>query len=523
VWAQTGGAAKNGPAAAAAVPDRISYQGQLVENGSPANGNRNMVFRFYDSSNCSGSPLQSVTKNNVPVQGGFFHVKLDVDPAHFSGSERWLRVEVGGVAYGCEEILPVPYALYSATTAAHSHLGETWTGNAPLVITGTFGFAVPALTLINMYAGPAGWGVHSQVHSPTGIAIVGEALALSGETAGVSGRNHSTSGRGLYGWATADTGETYGVYARSNSSAGTGVYGWAAAGSGTTYGVYGVSSSTSGRAVYGRASALSGSTYGVWGSSASVSGVGVVGSALATTGMNYGGYFSTPSTGGTGVVGWASAAAGNTSGVYGLNNSASGAGVFGQTTAANSNASAVTGVAPDPAWAGYFNGRVHVTGNLSAGGTKPFLIDHPLDPENQYLYHFALESPEVRNVYDGVATLDSQGAATVQLPDYFAALNTGDYRYQLTPIGAPMPGLYIAQEIEGNSFAIAGGEPGKRVSWQVTAVRNDPYLRDHPVQAEVEKLEEERGTYLYPQGYGRPASDGFRYPLPIELEAHGGS
>jgi hypothetical protein len=156
-------------------------------------------------------------------------------------------------------------------------------------------------------------------------------------------------------------------------------------------------------------------------------------------------------------------------------------------------------------------GNVHVEGNFSASGSKAFKIDHPLDPAGRYLYHFAQEAPEVQNVYNGVVTLDASGEAVVTLPAYFSALNAGPFRYQLTPIGAPMPNLYIAQEIQGNTFRIAGGAPGKKVSWEVTAIRNDPYLRDHTVQAEVDKLAGERGTYLYPEGYGQPQEMGLDY------------
>ena len=145
-------------------------------------------------------------------------------------------------------------------------------------------------------------------------------------------------------------------------------------------------------------------------------------------------------------------------------------------------------------------------GNLSASGTKPFKIDHPLDPENQYLYHYAVESPEVQNMYNGTIRLDATGAAVVTLPDYFSAINTGDYRYSLTPIGAPMPNLYIAEEIKDNAFAIAGGVADQKVSWMVHAQRNDAWMSDHPASDVVTKPAEERGTYVYPQAYGLPES-----------------
>ncbi len=96
---------------AATVNSRISYQGVLTEHGHPVTGNRNMVFHFYTNSHCSGSPVQSVTKNNVSVVNGLFSVDLDVNQTNFNGQGLWLAVEVGGTRVGCEEILPAPYAL----------------------------------------------------------------------------------------------------------------------------------------------------------------------------------------------------------------------------------------------------------------------------------------------------------------------------------------------------------------------------------------------------------------------------
>jgi hypothetical protein len=75
-------------------------------------------------------------------------------------------------------------------------------------------------------------------------------------------------------------------------------------------------------------------------------------------------------------------------------------------------------------------GNVSVPGMLSKGGGT-FKIDHPLDPENKYLFHSFVESPDMKNIYDGVVTTDNQGYATVALPAYFEALNTG-FRYQVT-------------------------------------------------------------------------------------------
>jgi hypothetical protein len=155
-------------------------------------------------------------------------------------------------------------------------------------------------------------------------------------------------------------------------------------------------------------------------------------------------------------------------------------------------------------FAGLFSGNVHVIGNLSVSGSKAFKIDNPLDPAGQYLYHYAVESPQVQNVYNGTIVLNAKGEALVTLPDYFSDVNRGEFQYQLTAIGAPMPNLYIAEEIKGNQFKIAGGAAGKKVSWMIFGQRNDPWVRDHPQSDVVDKSADETGTYLYPQGYGQP-------------------
>jgi hypothetical protein len=160
-------------------------------------------------------------------------------------------------------------------------------------------------------------------------------------------------------------------------------------------------------------------------------------------------------------------------------------------------------------WAGYFEGDVSVTGTFF-GGTKYFKIDHPLDPANKYLIHSCVESSEQKNVYDGVALLDSDGGAIVELPEYFEALNR-DFRYQLTAIGAPGPNLYIAEEVEDNSFTIAGGTPGSKVSWMITGIRNDAAAQSRPMQTEVDKPVSEQGTYLDPMAYGLGEEYGIHY------------
>jgi hypothetical protein len=162
--------------------------------------------------------------------------------------------------------------------------------------------------------------------------------------------------------------------------------------------------------------------------------------------------------------------------------------------------------------AGQFNGNVEITGNLSKSSGS-FKIDHPLDPANKYLYHSFVESPDMKNVYDGVVTTDANGDATVTLPDYFQALNR-DFRYQLTVIGQFAQAI-VASKVKGNSFTIKTDQPGVEVSWQVTGIRQDAYANKHRIPVEEEKAERERGYYLHPQVFDQPERKSLewaRYP-----------
>lgn len=132
-----------------------------------------------------------------------------------------------------------------------------------------------------------------------------------------------------------------------------------------------------------------------------------------------------------------------------------------------------------------FKTSLAIVGALAKGGGT-FVIDHPLAPFAKLLYHSFVESPEPKNVYDGVAKLDQNGEVRIQLPAYFEALNT-DFRYQFFPHFAAMPNLYVKEEVRNNSFVIAGGKPGGEISWQITGNRHDPYILANPIIPEVLK------------------------------------
>lgn len=351
--------------------------------------------------------------------------------------------------------------------AAHNHWGASWAGSGN-------GLLLESSDGTGLSATGASQGVMGISNSSVGSGVVGAANATTGVNYGLFGRTNSPGGYGVYGVNDAGSGAAIGIYGQTGSSGdgSVGVYGLAAANSGTTYGVYGQSNSTGyAVGVYGRVTSTTGWHRALWGE------------ATGTTGSNYGLYAQTYSPSGYGVYGRAT----GTSATYG----------------------------------GYFYGDVHVTGDLSASGTKPFKIDHPLDPANKYLYHYSIESAEVLNQYSGNVVLDAHGQAWVEMPAWFAAINR-DFRYQLTCIGGYAP-VYIAKEISDNRFLIAGGTPGLKVSWQVTGVRNDPYVQRYGAPVEEDKPASERGTYIYPDLYNQPEELGRDYVPQVPLTAPEGS
>lgn len=197
------------------------------------------------------------------------------------------------------------------------------------------------------------------------------------------------------------------------------------------------------------------------------------------------------------VTGQISGGVGTQYGVYGtVSGSGFNYGIYGTASSGTTN------------WAGYFSGDCRVTGTFD-NSKSTTIIDHPLDPENKYLVHNTISSPDLMNVYNGNVTTDNSGEAEVMLPDYFATLNK-DFRYQLTVIGDFAQAI-IAEEINNNRFVIRTDKPFIKVSWMVTGVRQDPYAASNPTEIEKQKSAKEAGKYLHPESYGLGEEYGVDY------------
>lgn len=305
-----------------------------------------------------------------------------------------------------------------------------------------------------------------------GVGVYGSIYTASngGGVAGVMGVNARTDG----GYGMLGQGFN-GVVGMTNYQLGAGVWGQNndAIGSGNGCGVIGDGN------------------YGVWGQTAN--------GASGVFGLN------ARITGGWGVEGQ------GFNGVVGTTIQDLGYGVYGEnaSTATVNNNIGVAGLG----WVGVFgesnnNGGpgfgVYSNGELGGSGLKSFMIDNPLDPENKFLKHFCIESPEVLNMYRGTVTLNSEGEAVISLPEYYDAINI-EPSYELTAIGKPAPNLYVKEEITKNEFTIAGGNAGQKISWTIYSKRNDLYVQNNPesIVVQPEKRINQKGRYLHPEFYNK--------------------
>ncbi len=219
----------------------FTYQGQLNDNGQPANGYYDFTISVWNSSTLGIQVGDTYVYDDpgVLVQDGIFSINVAPGARDevFNGGERWIQVEVrphGSGSYTAlprQPITPVPYA---------------WGLKPGIVVSGTVGPVFSAWT--------AG-----------GSAISGYSAADNGVYGSTDGTTVNESG--VYGVASATANGVHGY--QSTTPNGLGVFGKHAGGGAATSG-------------YNQ-----GAGNGVWGYSEDYNGVG---SGTARTDYNYGFY-----------------------------------------------------------------------------------------------------------------------------------------------------------------------------------------------------------------------------------------
>lgn len=487
------GAAASSAFAQTPIGTTLTYQGRLDADGLPADGSFDMRFRLYSAPTSGTQVGATVCRDQVVVQDGLFTVSLDFGP-QFTGDARYLEISVraddefGNCSSGVftvlgprQAITPAPYALMSVgpwTKATDGSLSYA-PGNVAV------GAATPQARLHIV-----GAAANGKAFDVNGKLVVNDA----GEFVGVNRPEAIFVGE-YFGVRAPITDGLGGMMLHVDSSNASGFYGYY---NGTSLALTYMDGFTGDwRVLVGDSDKLTITQAGLVGIGSQNPGsvLEVLGDGTST-GVVTAAQFTGDANGGA---------------VYGVSEVANANGVIGQVDS-GSQAAALWGIA-NQGYAAWLSGNVRVTGTLSKGGGS-FQIDHPLDPENKYLLHSFVESPDMKNVYDGVTLTDERGYVTIELPNWFQAVNR-DFRYQLTVIDTTDDDEFVqakvVREITGNVFTIRTSRPAARVSWQVTGIRCDAFANAHRIPVELDKPAAERGLFLYPAEAGRPAEAGIDY------------
>jgi|GEM_PF-2212780 len=125
------------PVVSAEVPARFTYQGNLRQNGFLVNGQRNMVFRLYSSSD-SATELWTSPSYSISLSTGVFRAVLEPAIPDWQTGSLWLELDIEGHRLAPrEELTSSPYAINSllvsgkrymtaASTPTPSAQGDLW-------------------------------------------------------------------------------------------------------------------------------------------------------------------------------------------------------------------------------------------------------------------------------------------------------------------------------------------------------------------------------------------------------------
>lgn len=114
-------AAAAGIAPAQPLTEQFLYQGELTDNGTPADGNFDFQFRLFGQA-AGGSQIGNViTRSNIPVDDGYVQTPVNFGGVGvlFTGERRWLDISVrpaGAGSYtslGRVELTATPYSSFA--------------------------------------------------------------------------------------------------------------------------------------------------------------------------------------------------------------------------------------------------------------------------------------------------------------------------------------------------------------------------------------------------------------------------
>ena len=152
-----------GISAVRAQTTAFTYQGQLKNGGTPANGNYDLTFTLFNTNAGSSAVSATITNSAVAVSNGLFSANVDFGPGMFPGADRWLEIAArtnGGGAFTIlaprQKLTSAPYAVTAGNLngpLAASQLTGTLPGS---VLSGTYSGALTFNNAANQFSGNGG-------------------------------------------------------------------------------------------------------------------------------------------------------------------------------------------------------------------------------------------------------------------------------------------------------------------------------------------------------------------------------
>lgn len=360
-------------AGAEAIGTAFTYQGRLLDGGTPGSGPYDLQLVLFDAASGGAQVGPTLTRDDVVVTNGLFTVGLDFGPV-FAGSKRWLELRVrpgaGTGSYtplaGRQELTPSPNAVFSsaapwagitgkpagfADDTDNDALGALSRPNGQVAkrVSGVWACADDLDSGGDITAVTAGMGLSGG--GTSGAVSLGVNLGGSGSATTVSRSDHdhfshawsgsspsgltitNATGAALRGVSNGTAVNTTAIQGEFSGSIGSGVLGVATPTSGFGTGVLGRSNARDGVGVFGEGTSATGVAVGVLGRSAAPDGSGLIGYAFSASGANHGVRGLSDSTAGRGVSGVVTTTSGPTYGVHGQVSSTAGyAGYFENTS-----------------------------------------------------------------------------------------------------------------------------------------------------------------------------------------------
>jgi N-acetylneuraminic acid mutarotase len=150
----------------------FTYQGQLMDQGTPANGVYDFRFKVFDAVSAGTQVGLVMTSDDVPVHNGLFTVTLDPGTSVFTGAPRWLEI---GVRPGSSS------GLYVSVLPRHSIAAAPYAIAAGTVTGPINGSAILNGTITGSQLAPGTVTSALAASGQAGVASGGMVLSLSGD------------------------------------------------------------------------------------------------------------------------------------------------------------------------------------------------------------------------------------------------------------------------------------------------------------------------------------------------------